>query len=172
MAQARGAVADGTTPTEAPGIDTGTNPEGALTPEAQAAADQKKAARKARRSQRSYVVVPMPPNMKALFEEQAKAADKAVGPQVRDYLAAQLGIEIPVTVSTRRVKYATDEERDAAKTARRQDRSSTMKALMAQFRALTKGGMSAEQAVLAASQNVATGAPAPEGEPEAEPAAA
>lgn len=174
------ATAEAPTPTDAPGLDTGASGgEGApadatpLTPEQQAAADKKKADRKARRSLRSYVVVPMPGNMKALFEEQAKGADKPIGPFVRDYLAAQMGIEIPVTVSTRRVKYATDEERDAAKLSRRQERSGTMKALMAQFRALTKRGMTPEQAVLAASANVANGVPAPaEGQASAAPAEA
>lgn len=157
--------ATATVPTDAPGLDAGTTGEAAsdtpLTPEQQAAADKKKADRKARRALRSYVVVPMPAEMKAKFEEDAKTADKPIGPFVRDYLAAQLGIVIPVTVSTRRVKYESDEARDAAKVARRQERSGTMKALMAQFRALTKGGMSPEQAVQAASANVANGVPVP-----------
>lgn len=160
--------ADATVPTDAPGLDAGTTgeagaaaPDVPLTPEAQAALDKKKADRKARRALRSYVVVPMPADMKARFETDAKTADKPIGPFVRDFLAQTLGIEIPVTTTTRRVKYATDTERDAAKVARRQERSGTMKALMAQFRALTKGGMSPEQAVLAASQNVASGTPVP-----------
>lgn len=142
-------------------------PKQELTAEEQAKADAKKEQRKARRAQRTYVVVPMPANLKSVFEEEAKNADKAIGPYVRDFLAQVKGIEIPVTVTTRRVKYANDEERDAAKKARRESRSSTMKALLAHFNQLTKGGMSAEQATAQAAANVANGV-----SPEAQPAAA
>lgn len=159
---ARGQVADTGEVTEngtADGADASnaTTEATALTPEEQAKLDQKRAARKARRQNRSYVVVPMPQNMKALFEEEAKVADKTVGAHVRDFLAGIKGIEIPVTVSTPRRKYATDEERDAAKKQRRESRSGTMKGLMHAFQALVKSGVSAEQATAIAAAAMASG---------------
>jgi len=81
---------------------------------------------------------------------------------IRDLLASQRGIEIPVSVSTPRRKYATDEEREAAQKTRRETRSNTMKALFAQFNALKASGLSVEQATAQAAANVASGAPVPE----------
>ena len=84
---------------------------------------------------RSYIVVPMPPNMKKLFEDEA--GDKAVGPYVRDLLAQQRGIEIPKTEVSRRHKYANEEEKKAALKAQRKSRSDLIKQLMAEHRAKT-----------------------------------
>lgn len=128
-----------------------------LTPEQQAEADNKKAQRKARRALRSYVVVPMPQVLKSVFEAEAKAADKPIGPFVRDFLAQIKNIEIPVTQTVRRQKYATDEEREAAKKARRESRSTTMKGLMHTFQTLQKAGVSPEQATAIAGAVMATG---------------
>lgn len=130
-----------------------------LTPEEQAKLEAKREARKARRAQRSYVLVPMPSNMKAVFEDEAKTAEKPLGIYVRDFLAGQRGIEIPVSVTTRRQKYASDEEREAAKKARRESRSNTMKGLMATFNLLTKSGISAEQATAVAAAALTSGRP-------------
>jgi hypothetical protein len=138
-----------------------------LSPEDQVKADAKKAARKARRAQRSYIVVPMPANLKQIFQDEANAADKPIGPFVRDFLAQSKGVEIPVTVSTRRVKYANDEERDNARRARRESRSSTMKNLMSEFRKLQASGLSPEEATARAAANVASGNLTPEPEPAA-----
>ena len=126
-----------------------------LTPE-----EQEK--RKQRRQLRSYIVVPMPANMKSIFEAEAQQAEKPAGVFIRDLLAGQRGIEIPVSVSTPRRKYATDEEREAAQKTRRETRSNTMKALFAQFNALKAQGLSVEQATAQAAANVADGTPVPE----------
>lgn len=129
----------------------------ALTPEETAKLEAKKEARKQRRALRSYVNVPMPANLKTAFETEATAADKPLGVYIRDFLAQQKGIEIPVTVATRRQKYANDEERDAAKKTRREARSSLMKGLMAEFNKLVAGGASADEAVAAAAAAMASG---------------
>ena len=147
------------------GTSDGTDVDGAtatatqLTPEEQAKLDAKREARKQRRAQRSYVLVPMPAAMKTKVDEDAKAASKPNGVYLRDLLAGQWGIEIPVTTTTRRQKYASDEERDAAKKARRESRSNTMKGLMAAFNQLTKSGLAPEQATALAGAVVATGKP-------------
>lgn len=148
---------EGTAPTDAPATDAAP-----LSAEDQAKLDAKKAARKARRAQRAYIVVPMPPNLKEVIQGKANGSDKPIGTYVRDFLAQAEGIEIPVTATTRRVKYANDEERDAARKSRRESRSSTMKNLMAEFRKLTAGGMSPEQATAAAAANVQNGVETPE----------
>lgn len=110
------------------------------------------------RKARSYIVVPMPPELKERFEAEAKAADQPVGPYVlRSVIAKQLGIDIPVTTIARRSKYASDDERKAAQKARNQSRSETMRALMANFKALQAKGVSAEDAVKQASELVASG---------------
>lgn len=136
-----------------------------LSPEEAAKAEQKREARKARRAQRSYVVVPMPANLKELLQNEANGKDQPIGPYVRDLIAGLKGVEIPVTTSTRRVKYASDEERDAARKARRESRSSTMKNLMEEFRKLTKSGLSPEEATARAASNVASGNLTPDAEP-------
>lgn len=115
------------------------------------------------RPNRSYIVVPVPADLKTRFEEEAKAADVPVGPYVRNLLAKFLGIEIPVTASTRRSKYASDEERKAAQTARAQSRSATMRNLMTAFREMQKNGVSPEDAARLASASVIAGAGAPTG---------
>lgn len=104
------------------------------------------------RPNRSYVVVPMPGDLKARFENEAKAADKPVGPYVLGLLAQSLGIEIPVTVTARRSKYNSDEERKAAQKARNQNRSATMRDLMAAFRDAQKAGANPEEAARIASE--------------------
>lgn len=106
---------------------------------------------KRNRPDRSYVVVPLPADLKARFEEEAKTADVPVGPYVRNLLARFLGIEIPVTTTARRSKYATDEERKNAQKARNQNRSSTMRDLMAAFRKAQASGKSPEEAAAEAS---------------------
>lgn len=127
------------------------------------------------RPNRSYIVVPVPADLKTRFEEEAKAADVPVGPYVRNLLAKFLGIEIPVSASTRRSKYASDEERKAAQTTRNQTRSATMRNLMAAFRDMQAKGISPEEAARLASAQVITaaGGTAPAAEtpqPEAVPA--
>lgn len=108
------------------------------------------------RPNRSYIVVPVPADLKARFEEEAKTKDVPVGPYVRDLLAGFLGITIPATVSTRRSKYASDEERKAAQKARTQSRSNTMRSLMAAFREMQQKGVSPEEAARLASAQVLT----------------
>lgn len=142
MAQGKSATATATA--EAP--TDGTTGEGAATPKANA------------RPNRSYIVMPLPADLKARFEEEAKVKDVPVGPYVRDLLAGYMGITIPATVSTRRSKYASDEERKAAQTQRNQSRSQTMRNLMAQFREMQKNGVSAEDAARLASAAVISGA--------------
>lgn len=117
------------------------------------------------RTARSYIVVPLPPDLKTRFQEEAKVADKDVGPYVRDLLAQFLGIEIPVTAVSRRSKYASDDERKAAQKTRNQSRAATMKNLMDRYKAALASGKSAEEAVNESISGAATGAPAPEGEP-------
>lgn len=129
------------------------------------------------RANRSYIVVPLPADLKERFENEAKTADKPVGPYVRDMLAQFLGIEIPATVSTRRSKYANDEERKAAQAERTKSRSQTMRNLMAQFREFQAKGIPADEAArLAAAQQASATAQTPAGNPEDvaknEPAAA
>lgn len=114
------------------------------------------------RAARLYIVVPMPANMKDRFEADAKTADKPVGPYVRDFLAQTLGIEIPVTETTRRSKYASDVERKDAQAKRNADRSSTMKNLMAAYRNALKAGLDPSAAASQAAANVASGAPTEE----------
>jgi hypothetical protein len=117
------------------------------------------------RTARSYIVVPLPPDLKTRFQEEAKVADKDVGPYVRDLLAQFLGIEIPVTAVSRRSKYASDDERKAAQKTRNQSRAATMKDLMNRYKAALAAGKSAEEAVNESIQSATTGTPAPEGEP-------
>jgi hypothetical protein len=170
MARGNGSATDTADATNAA---TGTETGGGVTElsaEDQAKLDAKRAQRKARRAQRSYVVVPMPPNLKDALQADATAKDQTIGPFVRDLLASMKGIEIPVTVSTRRVKYGSDEERDAARKARRESRSFTMKNLMAEFRKLTASGLSPEEATARAASNVAGGISTPEPAGEAVPA--
>jgi len=109
---------------------------------------------------RSYIVVPVPPEVKSRFEDEAKAADKPVGPYVRDQLFGFLGIPIPITTVTRRSKYASAEEREAAQKERHKNRSATMRDLMKAFREAQAKGLSGDAAVQAASQAVAGGTPA------------
>lgn len=109
---------------------------------------------------RSYIVVPLTPDVKSRFESEAKAADKPAGPYVRDLLFGFLGIPIPATTVTRRSKYASAEEREAAQKERNKSRSATMRDLMKAFREAQKSGMTPEEAVKAASESVASGAPA------------
>jgi hypothetical protein len=131
---------------------------------AQAAADTAKA--------RSYIVVPVPPDVKSRFESEAKAADnKPVGPYVRDLLFGFLGIPIPETTTTRHSKYASKEEREAAQKDRNKSRSQTMKALMKAFRDAQAAGVSKEEAAELAGRMVAGTAPTT-AEPEPEPTAA
>lgn len=130
---------------------------------------------KAKRSSRTYIVVPMPPDLKARFESEAEAADMPAGPYVlRNIIAKFLGIEIPVQTTARRSKYSSDDERKEAQKARAQSRSATMKNLMAEFRRLQASGVSADEAVARASAAVASGsvgADAGAGETASEPEA-
>lgn len=116
---------------------------------------------------RSYIVVPLPADVKTRFEGEAKAADSPVGPYVRNLLFGFLGIPVPVGTTARRSKYASAEDRDKAQKARNQTRSQTMRTLMAQFRKAQAAGMTDEEAAAAAGHAVAAGVPepAPEGEP-------
>lgn len=107
------------------------------------------------RPDRSYIVVPVPAELKSRFEEEAKTADMPVGPYVRNMLAKFLGIEIPVTATARRSKYGSDEERKAAQKARNQNRSGTMRDLMAAFREAQASGKSPEEAAQLASAKIA-----------------
>lgn len=165
---ARGTASD-TAPadsaTEGEGV---TSAQAEMSPEEAAKLEERKAARKARRAQRSYVVVPMPANLKEILQGEANGKDQPIGPYVRDLIAQLKGVEIPVTTATRRVKYANDEERDAARKARRESRSSTMKNLMNEFRKLTASGLSPEEATARAAANVASGNLTPDAAPEGE----
>lgn len=87
------------------------------------------------RSGRSYIVVPLPENVKQMFTEEAKAADVPVGPYVARQLAQFRGFELPVITASRRRKYANAEEAAAAQKAARQERSSLMKQLLAEHKA-------------------------------------
>lgn len=89
---------------------------------------------------RSYIVVPMPSNMREMIVAEAKAADKPVGPYLRDWIAAQRGIELPATVTTRRSKYTSEEERKAAQKERNKSRSELIKQLLQQHRQQLQGG--------------------------------
>lgn len=125
------------------------------------------------RPSRLYIVVPMPSNLKERLEADAKTAEKAAGPYVRDFLAQQLGVTIEVTETARRSKYASDDERKAAQAKRNTDRSATMKLLMATFRKALKDGVDPGVAAqLAAAQAVTGPGVEAEAEPAAEPVAA
>lgn len=84
---------------------------------------------------RANVVVPMPAFFKELLAQEAKAADKPVGPFLRDLLASARGITIPESAVRRRSKYASDEERRAAQKASMRVRSELIKQLIAEHRA-------------------------------------
>lgn len=131
------------------------------------------------RPDRSYIVVPVPQDLKARFESEAKTADVPVGPYVRNLLARFLGIEIPVSITARRSKYENDDQRKAAQKARNQNRSGTMRDLMKAFREAQASGKSPEEAAAIASQAIAnllangpSPAPAKAESPEGEPVAA
>lgn len=129
------------------------------------------------RPDRSYIVVPVPAELKARFEEEAKTADKPVGPYVRDLLAEKLGITIEMPTTARRSKYENDEQRKAAQKARNQTRSGEMRDLMKLFREAKAKGANPEDAARIASQGVLDlikngPSPAPAAAPEGEPAGA
>lgn len=141
------ARSNGSTATDAEGTDqtSGTDAEGGTT--------------KAKPN-RLYIVVPMTAEMKSLFESEATEAKVSVGPFVRNWIAQQRGLEIPVVTTARRSKYANDEERKAAQTARNATRSGTMKDLMAAYKKLLESGVGPEQAAqMAAAQKIASDSP-------------
>lgn len=112
-------------------------------------------ATKKARPDRSYIVVPVPADLKTRFEDEAKAADVPVGPYVRNLLAKFLGIEIPVSTTARRSKYENDDQRKAAQKERNQSRSGTMRDLMKAFREAQASGKSPEEAAQIASAAIA-----------------
>jgi len=120
-----------------------------------------------KRGSRSYIVVPLPPDLKSRFESEAEAADLPAGPYVRNLLAKLLGIELPpAAITARRSKYASDEERKAAQKQRNQNRSATMRDLFALFKAAQASGLSPEEAAQRAAQGMLEKGSTPtEGEP-------
>lgn len=112
------------------------------------------------RSNRSYIVVPLPKEIKERFEAEAEAQDKPVGPYVARLLADAVGFEIPATVRAGRRKYPDtpegQEARKAAQKARNQDRSATMRDLMKRFREAQARGLSPEEAAQEAANAQAT----------------
>lgn len=144
--------------TETPDAPTENGSEGEAG--AQAAADTQAGAEgtAAPKRERSYIVVPLTPELKERFESEAKAADnKPVGPYFRDLLFGLLGIPIPETTVVRHSKYASKEEREAAQKERNKNRSTTMKTLLERFRQAQKTGVSDDQAADLAARAVATG---------------
>ena len=86
-------------------------------------------------STRTYVVVTMPPDMKAAIEAAAKAQEIPVAVWARRLLASEVEYLLPEGTITRARKYSSDEERKQAQKARQKDRNQLIKGLLAQHRA-------------------------------------
>lgn len=84
---------------------------------------------------RTNVAIPMPMSLRLRFEGEAKTADKPLGPYLRDWIADQLGITLPVLTVKRHSKYASEEERKAAQKAAAQKRNEEVKVALAEYRA-------------------------------------
>lgn len=86
----------------------------------------------------AMIAVQVPTDFKTALEAAAKNANVTVARLIRNTMSAQVGFDLTAfeaKTRTRASKFATDEERNAAKKAAAAKRADTIKALMAKYKA-------------------------------------
>jgi hypothetical protein len=86
----------------------------------------------------AMVAVQVPVEFKTALEEKAKSENMTVAKYMRTIAAREISFDLTsfeARTRTRSSKFASDEEREAAKKAASQKRAETIKALMAKYKA-------------------------------------
>lgn len=113
-----------------------TNRNASQTTEApQTSAPQAAATAPAEEAARASFVVMCPPQLKVAIEAAAKTADKSISEFVRNLLAPAIGYTGPMmNPATKRTKYATPEEKEAAQKKASKDRRDLTAMLLKRYR--------------------------------------
>lgn len=93
-----------------------------------------KANSNATESQYNGIMVTSTPEFKAALKTAAEAADKSLSAFIRDILATEIGYDGPMSKeTTRKRKYSSEAEREAAQKTRNKNRRDVIKSLLEKY---------------------------------------
>ncbi len=85
-------------------------------------------------NERTHLVVSIPLGLKIALDKEAAEQQLSTSALVRKQVAEAMAYELPVSVTQRARKYATEEERQAALKQRREERHQLIKALLEKYK--------------------------------------